>query len=85
VTDSAARRSIAARASGPAPTDHTREYARLLAVFPGHHGRRHDGALADVGASAMRWLTGRDVADPPGTVSSKGGSLRSVHILDGTY
>jgi phosphopentomutase len=48
-------------------TDHTREYAPLLAVFPGHDGRRHDGLLADVGASAMRWLTGRDVPALPGT------------------
>jgi phosphopentomutase len=32
-------------------TDHTREYAPLLAVFEGHDGRRHDGLLADVGAS----------------------------------
>jgi phosphopentomutase len=48
-------------------TDHTREYAPLLAVFPGHDGRRHDGPLADVGASAMRWLTGRDVPALPGT------------------
>jgi phosphopentomutase len=48
-------------------TDHTREYAPLLAVFPGHDGRRHDGPLADVGASAMRWLTGCDVPALPGT------------------
>jgi hypothetical protein len=27
-----------------------REYAPLLAVFPGHDGRRHDGLFADVGA-----------------------------------
>jgi phosphopentomutase len=47
-------------------TDHTREYAPLLAVFPGQNGRRHDGLLADVGASVMRWLAGRDVADLPG-------------------
>jgi phosphopentomutase len=46
-------------------TDHTREHAPLLAVFPGHGGRRHDGALADVGASALYWLTGRE-ADLPG-------------------
>jgi phosphopentomutase len=39
-------------------TDHTREYAPLLAVFDGHHGRRRDGQLADVGASAFDWLTG---------------------------
>jgi phosphopentomutase len=48
-------------------TDHTREYAPLLARFPGHGGRRHDGALADVGASVMRWLAGRDAPDLPGT------------------
>lgn len=47
-------------------TDHTREHAPLLAVFPGADGRRHDGPLADVGASAMRWLTGRDAATLPG-------------------
>ena len=48
-------------------TDHTREYAPLLARFAGHGGRRHDGALADVGASVMRWLTGRDVPELPGS------------------
>jgi phosphopentomutase len=48
-------------------TDHTREYAPLLARFDGHGGRRHDGPLADVGASALRWLTGRDAAELPGT------------------
>jgi phosphopentomutase len=47
-----------------AHTDHTREYAPLLAVYPGHGGRRHDGPLADVGASALRWLTGHDAALP---------------------
>jgi phosphopentomutase len=41
-------------------TDHTREYAPLLAVFEGNGGRRHDGPLADVGASTLSWLTGRD-------------------------
>jgi phosphopentomutase len=40
-----------------AHTDHTREYAPLLASFPGHHGRRHDGPLPDVGASVLDWLT----------------------------
>ena len=49
-------------------TDHTREYAPLLARFAGNGGRRHDGALADVGASAFRWLTGRDAPDLPGAV-----------------
>ncbi len=48
-------------------TDHTREYAPLLASFVGHGGRRHDGPLADVGASALRWLAGREAPDLPGT------------------
>jgi phosphopentomutase len=48
-------------------TDHTREYAPLLARFPGHDGRRHDGPLADVGASVFRWLTGQDAGGLPGT------------------
>jgi phosphopentomutase len=48
-------------------TDHTREYAPLLARFDGDGGRRHDGALADVGASVMRWLTGRDAPELPGS------------------
>jgi phosphopentomutase len=47
-------------------TDHTREYVPLLATFEGHDGRRHDGALADVGASCLRWLTGREAPDLPG-------------------
>lgn len=47
-------------------TDHTREHAPLLARFPGHGGRRHDGPLADVGASVVRWLTGRDAPALPG-------------------
>jgi phosphopentomutase len=47
-------------------TDHTREHAPLLATFEGHDGRRHDGPLADVGASVLRWLTGRDAAHLPG-------------------
>ena len=46
-------------------TDHTREHAPLLATFAGHDGRRADGPMASVGASALRWLTGRD-ADLPG-------------------
>ncbi|MDO8210795.1 phosphopentomutase [Conexibacter sp. CPCC 206217] len=47
-------------------TDHTREYAPLLALFDGHDGRRHDGPLADVGASVLRWLAGRDAPAVPG-------------------
>jgi phosphopentomutase len=39
-------------------SDHTREAAPLLAAFAGHGGRRHDGPLADVGASVAHWLTG---------------------------
>jgi phosphopentomutase len=48
-------------------TDHTREHVPLLAAFAGHGARRHDGRFADVGASAIRWLTGRDVPGLPGT------------------
>jgi phosphopentomutase len=47
-------------------TDHTREYAPLLASFEGNGGARHDGPLADVGASVLRWLTGRDAPALPG-------------------
>jgi phosphopentomutase len=48
-------------------TDHTREYSPLLAVFEGQDGRRHDGPLADVGATVLRRLTGRDASRLPGT------------------
>ena len=48
-------------------TDHTREHVPLLAVFEGGRGRRHDGPLADVGASALKWLTGAEVVELPGT------------------
>jgi phosphopentomutase len=47
-------------------TDHTREYAPLLARFAGDGGRRHDGPLADVGASTLRWLAERDARTLPG-------------------
>ena len=62
-------------------TDHTREYAPLLAVVgdagavkaeePGRgaassEARRHDGPLADVGATALCWLTGRETDELPG-------------------
>jgi phosphopentomutase len=50
-----------------AHTDHTREYAPLLAVFDGAGPRRHDGPLADVGASVLRWLVGADAPALPGT------------------
>jgi phosphopentomutase len=48
-------------------TDHTREHAPLLAIFHGHKNQRHDGPLADVGASTLRWLAGRDARELPGT------------------
>jgi phosphopentomutase len=47
-------------------TDHTREHAPLLAAFAGHGGRRHDGPFADVGASALAWVTGRAEPALPG-------------------
>jgi phosphopentomutase len=57
-------------------TDHTREYAPLVAVSGqmmrrrvcGEHasGTRHDGPLADVGAMVLRWLAGRDADELPG-------------------
>jgi phosphopentomutase len=47
-------------------TDHTREYAPLLAVCAGCSGRRHDGLLADVGATVLRWIADRDAPELPG-------------------
>ena len=47
-------------------TDHTREYAPLLAAFEGHRSRRHDGSLADVGASVLAWVADRRTAQLPG-------------------
>ena len=59
-----------------AGTDHTREYAPLLAVTGamlaaraqggGMGGTRHDGPLADVGATVLRWLTGGEAPGLPG-------------------
>jgi phosphopentomutase len=59
-----------------AGTDHTREYAPLLAVTGGMLARRagggrldgvrHDGPLADVGASVLTWLTDREAHGLPG-------------------
>jgi phosphopentomutase len=52
--------------------DHTREHAPLLALTgemlraPGTRGARHDGPLADVGASALLWLTGDRAPALPG-------------------
>ena len=47
-------------------TDHTREYAPLLATYAGCGGRRHDGLLADVGASVLEWIAGRRAPELPG-------------------
>jgi phosphopentomutase len=44
-------------------TDHTREHVPLLAAFEGNGGRRHDGPMADAGASVLRWLAGRDAPE----------------------
>jgi phosphopentomutase len=59
-----------------AGTDHTREHVPLLALTgamaargtrgAGYGGARHDGPLADVGASVLWWLTGRTAARLPG-------------------
>jgi phosphopentomutase len=49
-----------------AHTDHTREYVPLLAAFEGSGSGRHDGVLADVGASVLRWLAGREADALPG-------------------
>ncbi|HVY60535.1 MAG TPA: phosphopentomutase, partial [Planctomycetota bacterium] len=42
-------------------TDHSREYALLLAYVAGRNaaGRVHEGEFADVGATANAWLGGR--------------------------
>jgi phosphopentomutase len=47
-------------------TDHTREHVPLLAAFAGHGSRRHDGPLADVGASVLAWLADREAPGLPG-------------------
>jgi phosphopentomutase len=57
-------------------TDHTREYAPLLAITGGMLARRgsggrlggvrHDGPLADVGATVLGWLAGGEASDLPG-------------------
>jgi phosphopentomutase len=50
-------------------TDHTREHVPLLAATAqelARGGARHDGPLADVGASVLRWLTGGETPALPG-------------------
>jgi phosphopentomutase len=59
-----------------AGTDHTREYAPLLAITgemarrrgagAGFAGARHDGPLAGVGATVLHWLTGAEAHELPG-------------------
>jgi phosphopentomutase len=53
-------------------TDHTREHSPLLATFSGHDGRRADGELASVGATALHWLTGRVAPGLPGEPFARG-------------
>ncbi|MDQ3741387.1 MAG: phosphopentomutase [Actinomycetota bacterium] len=48
-------------------TDHTREYVPLLATGVGVAGGRHDGPLADVGATVLHWLAGREAPGLPGS------------------
>ena len=58
-------------------SDHTREHAPLLAVSGAMLGAlaaggslggfRHEGPMADVGATVLRWLTGGTSASLPGT------------------
>ncbi len=59
-----------------AGTDHTREYVPLLALTGemararaaggSRGGFRHDGSMADVGASVLVWLTGSDAPELAG-------------------
>jgi phosphopentomutase len=49
-----------------AGTDHTREYSPLLAVYSGSDSRRVEAPLASVGATALKWLTGREAPELPG-------------------
>ncbi|WP_228430540.1 phosphopentomutase [Baekduia soli] len=49
-----------------AHTDHTREHVPLLATGTGLDRHRHDGPMADVGATVLRWLTGREAPGLPG-------------------
>ncbi len=51
-------------------TDHTREFVPLLAVtgsMVGEDGFRHDGPMADVGATVLHWLTGHESESLPGS------------------
>lgn len=50
-------------------TDHTREQVPLLGIHGDGAGGavRHDGQMADVGASVLRWLAGRCAPGLPGS------------------
>jgi phosphopentomutase len=57
-------------------TDHTREYAPLIAATgsrPPRSGHRHDGVLADVGQTVVTHLTGRPADELPGRSVLDGG------------
>jgi phosphopentomutase len=57
-------------------TDHSREYALLLAHAPGHEpGGRHDGEFADTGATAAAWLGARAGEGLPGAPIRLGNQL----------
>ena len=62
-------------------TDHTREHAPLLARFAGDGGRRHDGPLADVGASVLDWLAGASAPASRATRSSTMPELPEVETI----
>ena len=49
-------------------TDHSREYALLLAYVEGRNasGRIHEGEFADVGATVNAWLSGKSARGLPG-------------------
>ncbi|MEX0675355.1 MAG: phosphopentomutase, partial [Gaiellaceae bacterium] len=49
-------------------TDHSREYALLLAYVEGRNanGLVHDGEFADVGATVNAWLSGKSARGLPG-------------------
>jgi phosphopentomutase len=57
-------------------TDHSREYALLLAHAPGcEPAGRHDGEFSDVGATAAAWLGARTHEGLPGTPIPLGSPL----------
>jgi phosphopentomutase len=49
-----------------AHSDHTREHVPLLAAWDGSGSHRHDGPMADVGATVLQWLTGNETPALPG-------------------